>query len=441
MFAVVDVETTGGHASGHGMTEIAIVLHDGVKVVDSFSSLLNPRQPIPLSIQTLTGITPDMLEDAPLFEDIAAEVREFLADHIFVAHNVNFDYAFVRSAFARCGIDYNPRRLCSVRYSRKVEVGLRSYSLKNLCRHFEVKNEAAHRAWGDASATAQILSYLLEKDKDGHWQFLIKKNSGEFNLPANLPSEDYQNLPEEPGVYYFKDQMGLPIYIGKARNLKKRVASHFISDKETKKSQAFKREIFHIDFELTGSELLASLLEDNEIRHYWPRYNLAQKKPKKKFAVYSYYNQKGIATLAVNKITNQSGFLREFYTLHEAQAWVLQMVEKHQLDASYCGFPFSEIENDVSVEEHNRRVEMLIAELHEKGASYLIKTRGRSTEEDGFAFVEQGQLAGIGFVPRDADIRSNEDLRDFMRELRSSITTQGILSKVLEKGSYSIVTI
>ncbi len=441
MFAVVDVETTGGHASGHAMTELAIVLHDGVQVVDSYSTLLNPRQPIPIGIQTLTGITPEMIEDAPIFEDRASEIRNFLGDHIFVAHNVNFDYAFVRSAFAKCGIDYNPKRLCSVRYARKVEKGLRSYSLKNLCKHFQLTNEAAHRAWGDASVTAQLLGQLLQKDREGQWQYLIKKNSGEFNLPSNLPSEDYQALPEVPGVYYFLDQWGTPIYIGKATNLKKRVASHFISDKETKRSQAFKREIYSINFERTGSELLASLLEDHEIRHYWPTYNRAQKKPKKKFAVYVYHNQKGVATLAVNKISSQQGFLKEFHSLHEAQSWVLKMVHKHGLDAAYCGFPFSEVHTDVSAEEHNKRVEALIEEMSTNEDSFIIKTRGREPDEDGFALVEQGHLAGIGFVPRDIDIRDPEELMGYLRKLRSSITTQGILTKVLETGKYPVVAL
>tara|TARA_R110000850_G_scaffold44945_8_gene113801 strand:- start:419 stop:1747 length:1329 start_codon:yes stop_codon:yes gene_type:complete len=438
MFAVVDVETTGGHASGHGMTEIAIVVYDGMKVVDSYSTLLNPQQSIPLGIQTLTGITPEMVKEAPIFKEKAEEIRDFLGDHIFVAHNVNFDFSFVRSAFSSCGVDYNPKRLCSVRYARKVEKGLRSYSLKNLCAHFEITNEAAHRAWGDAFATAKVLGNLLEKDKDGQWQYLIKKNSGEFNLPANLPSVEYKKLPEAPGVYYFKDQSGKAIYIGKATNLKKRVASHFISDKETKRSQAFKREIYHIEYEETGSELLASLLEDNEIRQYWPKYNSAQKKPKKKFGVYAYQNQKGINMLAVNQVTRQMGFMKEFFTLHEAQTWVMQMVNKYELDAAYCGFPFSEIEHEVSLDQHNERVDTLIKDNMEYAQSFVIKTKGRSQDEDGFALIDDGQLAGIGFIPHSSDIRSHEDLRDYMRELHNSITTQGILNKVLESGRYPI---
>lgn len=441
MFAVVDVETTGGHASGHRMTEIAIVLYDGVKVVDRYQSLLNPQQPIPQSIQVLTGITPEMVEEAPLFEEVAQEIREFLGDAIFVAHNVNFDYAFVRSALAACGMDYNPKRLCSVRYARKVAKGLRSYSLSNLCKHFKIANEAAHRAWGDAEATVQLMDILLKKDTSGQWQYLIKKNSGEFNLPANLPSEDYQALPEKPGVYYFYDQAGKPIYIGKARNLRKRVASHFISEKETKRSQAFKREIYNISFEETGSELLASLLEDHEIRHYWPAYNRAQKRPKRRFAVYAFYNQKGVASLAVNKITNQQGYLREFYSHHEATGWVYDQVLKYRLNPRRCGLPEATLDEEISEEAHNAQVEQLIIDLRQESLSCLIKTPGRHAEEDGFAYVQDGQLAGMGFIPRNMDLQPSEGFRDYLRELRSSITTQGILNKVLEERRLEVMSL
>ncbi len=438
LFAIVDVETTGGHASGHAMTEIAIVLHDGTKVVDNYSQLLNPKQHIPLNIQTLTGITPDMVEDAPTFPEVADEVREFLGDHIFVAHNVNFDYSFVKSAFASVGIDYNPKRMCSVRYARRVEKGLKSYSLGNLCKHFKVNNEAAHRAWGDATATAKIMEYLLEKDKDGQWQFLIKKNSGEFNLPANLPSDDYHNLPEVPGVYYFMDNLGKPLYIGKAKNLKKRVATHFVSDKEGSKSQGFKREIFNIKFEKTGSELLASLLEDHEIRHYWPKYNRAQKNPKRKFAVYLFYNQKNVPSLAINKITSQQGYLRDFHSNSQAQSWVLKQIEEYNLNAAKCGFPFSFLDREITEEQHMTGVQRLIDDLNSQSQNLVIKTYGREPDEDGFALVKDGHLAGMGFVPHDVQISSYGELQAFTCELRSSITTQAIIRKVLEEGRYAV---
>lgn len=435
MFAVVDVETTGGHPSGHRMTEIAIALHNGIKVIDQYTTLLNPEQNIPLGIQTLTGISNHMVADAPLFEEKADEIRSFLADYIFVAHNVNFDLGFVQSAFARCGIDYNPRRLCSVRYARKVAKGLRSYSLKNLCSHFKVRNEAAHRAWGDTEATATILGYLLEMDKQGQWQHMIKRNKGEFNLPANLPSEEFHNLPERPGVYYFYNNEGKPIYIGKARNLKKRVASHFGTDKESKKSQAFKRDIVHINYELTGSELVASLLEDHEIRHYWPIHNRAQKKPKNRFGIFAFKDGAGQWCMAINRLQKQGGFLADFYSLHEAQTWLMNKVLEFKLNPGFCGFTAAYLP-DTEGENHNLNFEKFTAQLREQNSQMIIKTPGREREEDGFVLIENSQVKGIGFVSHHSDLQDPENFTDQMRPLANSVTTSAIIRKILDERLY-----
>lgn len=441
MFAIVDVETTGGYASGYNMTEIAIVISDGENILDEYSTLLNPQQHIPLNIQTLTGISDEMVEDAPLFAEKADEIRKFLGNHIFVAHNVNFDYSFVKQAFAEVGYEYNPKRMCSVRYSRKLKPGLKSYSLKNLCKHFGIDNEAAHRAWGDARATAAIIKLLYPNDEDKVWEQLVKKNSGEFNLPVNLPSKEYHDLPDSPGVYYFRDESGKPIYIGKAKNLKKRVSTHFISNKETKRSQAFKREIFHLDFELTGSELLAILLEDHEIRHYWPKYNSAQKNPKKRFGVFAFQGRKDLWTLGANRITHQNGFLQEFFTYNDALSWIQQKMMEFELIPAQCGFPHS-FYLDISEEDHQKNFQSMLDELkNQNQLNLMIKTSGRDREEDGFALVENGRFGGIGFVPKDQDIKHLDEVMDYVRVLKSSITTNSVIQRILKEGKYQTIDI
>lgn len=441
MFAVVDVETTGGYASGYNMTEIAIAISDGENIIDEYSTLLNPQQSIPLNIQTLTGITPEMVRDAPLFAEKAEEIRNFLGDHIFVAHNVNFDYSFVKAAFESVGHNYNPKRMCSVRYTRRIEPGLKSYSLNNVCKHFNLDNQTAHRAWSDARATAQLVNILYPRDTEKVWEQLVKKNSGEFNLPANLPSEEYHKLPEEPGVYYLRDETGKPIYIGKAKNLKKRVSTHFISNKETKRSQAFKREIYHVDFELTGSELLAILLEDHEIRHYWPKYNSAQKNPKKRFGVFAFQGQSGDWSLAANRISSQNGYLQEFHSHNEAMSWIQDKVVKYDLRPDKCGFPQTFLSN-ATAEHHIENFEKMLVDLkEEKNWNLMIKTHGRTLEEDGFAYVENGRFAGIGFVPKDLEVNHIEGVLDYIRTLKSSVTTNGIIKKILIEGKHQIITI
>src|ERR1700761_2040212 len=155
LYAIVDIETTGSHAAGNGVTEIAIVIHDGVKVLNFYESLVNPHTPIPYFIQRLTGIDNNMVANAPSFEEVAGQVFELLQDKVFVAHNVNFDYSFVKHHLQEAGYTLDARKLCTVRLSRKIMPGLKGYSLSKLCHQLDLNLTNHHRAGDDALATAQ----------------------------------------------------------------------------------------------------------------------------------------------------------------------------------------------------------------------------------------------------------------------------------------------
>ena len=429
MFAIVDVETTGSHASGNSMMEIAVAIHDGEKVVEEFSTLLNPNRYIPRNIRALTGITPEMVEDAPYFADVAEKVHKLLGDHIFVAHNVSFDLSFLQAAFSKFGFLFRPRCLCTVRYARKIRPGLRSYSLANLCKHFDVKNEAAHRALGDTRATAQIFSKLLELDRVNAWRELTKMNKGEFNLPANLPAWQYHKTPQKPGVYYFLDQAEKPLYIGKARNLKKRVASHFSTDKSSSRNQAFKREIYGIQYQLTGSELIAELLEDHEIRHYWPYYNHAQKRPKVKFGVYAFRDQKDRWRLGINKINRHQGFVAQFFSYNQAVEFSLSMADTYNLDRNLCGLPDMFQVGVTDPGEHNENFEEFLQKETLRHENLLLKTPGRKKGESGYIMLQKGQLKGYFFTRMDDPERHWKKILKWVKPLNSSITTDSILRR------------
>src|SRR6476620_118940 len=145
MYAIVDIETTGGYAANNGITEGAIVLHNGKEIEGRYQTLINPFQKIPNYITSLTGINQSMVADAPGFHELAVNIHRLLQDRIFVAHNVNFDYSFLKHHLQSAGLDLNSRKLCTVRLSRQVFPGLKSYSLGNLCRHFEIPIEGRHR--------------------------------------------------------------------------------------------------------------------------------------------------------------------------------------------------------------------------------------------------------------------------------------------------------
>jgi DNA polymerase III subunit epsilon len=164
MYCIVDIETTGGVKGPTRIIEVAIYRHDGQRVVDSFQSLVNPMAPIPPFISRLTGISDSMVRDAPLFTDIADSVRSVTQDAWFVAHNVQFDYNFIKKEFLWLNEQYQRRQLCTVRLSRRIFPGFKSYSLGNLCQSLDISVKDRHRADGDAAATVTLFEMLLRND-------------------------------------------------------------------------------------------------------------------------------------------------------------------------------------------------------------------------------------------------------------------------------------
>ncbi|HLA53542.1 MAG TPA: exonuclease domain-containing protein, partial [Flavitalea sp.] len=195
MYAIVDIETTGGFASGNDITEVAIIFHDGEQITGRYDTLIRPSVPIPYFIQSLTGISSEMVADAPSFGEVAAEIFEHLQGKVFVAHNVNFDYSFLKHHLGLCGFDLICPKLCTVRLARKVFPELVSYSLGSLCRQMNILIQNRHRAGGDAIATAQLFGLIIANNGTLHIEQALKKKSREQSLPPNLPKEQVEQLP------------------------------------------------------------------------------------------------------------------------------------------------------------------------------------------------------------------------------------------------------
>ena len=292
MYSVVDIETTGNGFKGQKITEISIFIFDGEKIIDEFTSLVNPEQKIPHFITNLTGITEAMVRTAPKFYEIAKKVAEITKDTIFVAHNVNFDYNIIRDEFKSLGFDFKLKKLCTVRLSRKIIPGLASYSLGNICSAEGIKISARHRAKGDAEATVEMFRRLLKRDDAFTINSFLNVKSREATLPPLLDKQVVDTLPERHGVYYFKNQQKEVIYVGKANNIKQRVISHFYDKK--KKERKMCLEIADISYTETGNELIALLHESSEIKHLYPKFNRAQRKAGEAVGLFSYEEQKGI---------------------------------------------------------------------------------------------------------------------------------------------------
>lgn len=431
LYAVVDIETTGSYAHQSGITEIGVVITDGEKIVNTYETLIDPGQGIPPYIQALTGITDEMVEGAPPFHQIADELYELLHDKVFVAHNVNFDYGFLKFAFQECKLDFRPKRLCTVRLGRKVIPGLKSYSLGKLTKELGINHGNAHRAFGDAKATADFFHMIVARDAGGAVAQSLKGNSHEMILPANLTKETFTELPSESGVYYFHDAKGKIIYIGKAKNLKKRIASHFSGNVKTRKKQDLYREVYDITVQKTGNELIAGLLEDKEIRQHWPKLNSAQKSRVTRIGVFLYEDQEENKRLAINKVRNTAPCIIEFSNIWEARSWLIQKVEKYKLNPGLCGLPdfnFEEYEDN-----HDKNLQRCLDELSDEQPTYLIHGQGRHNEELSFVWIEQGSYRGFGFYPDGFGIDSKEHVETFLIEQKETGTTRAIIAQHLEK--------
>lgn len=411
LYAVVDIETTGGHASANGITEVAINIHDENKVVESFTTLINPGQSIPVYITALTGIDDAMLVDAPTFADVALQIYQLLHDKIFVAHNVNFDYSFLKHHLSAVGYELNCRKLCTVRMSRKIIPGKASYSLGKLCSVLQIPIHHRHRAAGDADATSILFNMLLEADHEGIMAEMLKKTSKEQVLPPHLDRASISRLPDQPGVYYFKDNKGKIVYVGKAKNLRKRVISHFTGNKPNKQRQDFLRTIYNVDHVVCGTELMALILEANEIKRLWPENNRAMKRYEHKYDLYVFEDQNGYMRLAIDKHKKNNKSLQSFNSLLEGYNFLNHLIEKYQLCARLCylqktatkckahdnGQCFGACSSIETVAVYNKRLSNALDDIQSLQPSFALIDDGREEEELSCLVVENGKFYGMGY--------------------------------------------
>ena len=445
MYAIVDIETTGGHASANGITEIAICLHDGKKITKRYNTLVNPRREIPIYIRALTGITNEMVAEAPPFEDVAADICHLLHGKIFIAHNVNFDYSFVRYHLAQAGYDLQCNKLCTVRLSRKILTGAPSYSLGKLCRHLGIDNESRHRAMGDCEATAELFSMLLRNDRNDHIKQALKQHSKEQLLPPNLPKKAVQDLPNSPGVYYFHDQKGKVIYVGKAKNIKKRVSSHFTGNNPGQQRQEFLRNIHQITHQVCGTELIAFVLEAVEIKRLWPKYNRSLKRFEHAYGLYMYEDQRGYMRLAVDKYRKYTGALYTCNTMLEGRAVLNQLIEIFDLCPKLC---FIQNNTEVCsstakdkcactgtepVKTYNERINLAIAELNNALPTFAIRDEGRTDDEHSCILVEKGKFYGMGYISHYFQVENLQQLKDYITPYPGNDYIKNLVANYAEK--------
>jgi len=449
LYAIVDIETTGGVSQNGGITEVAVVVHDGCKIIDSYQTLINPGRSIPGFITGLTGISNDMVEGAPYFSEIANELLTLLRDKVFVAHNVNFDYNFLYFEFKKVGLDFNVPKLCTVRLSRKVIPGVRSYSLGSICSHLGIEITDRHRAFGDALATAHLFTLICERDHDNVVSLSLRKNSGEAFLPPNISKEKFDSLPKKPGIYYFYDKNHQVIYVGKAINIQSRFKGHFTG----KNKNSLKTDIHDVSYELAGSEFLALLLEALEIKRLWPKYNRSQKVKSVSWGIYRYEDGQGYVRFQVAKVVKGHKPLINFNSHSEAWSYLLSGVSLHRLCPKLSGIQKTpQACYDVALQKcdgacagaegvtaYNEKANQWIQSVYKNNGRILIREKGRHIQEQAAILFENGILKAYGFVDTHEDVRSPEDILNFLSPVKHVSETYSILQSFIGRQKMDMV--
>ena len=453
-FAIVDIETTGGFGAKNKITEIAIIIHDGENEVERFSTLVDPQSFIPKNITALTGITNEMVAEAPPFYEVAKRVWEMTENRVFVAHNVGFDYNIIRNEFKELGAKFQRKKLCTIRLAKKVFPGKSSYSLGVLCESLGIPLSNRHRALGDTEATAILFKRMYGLNEKKTFETELKTLNKEAKLPAKLSAEVYNSLPEKCGVYYFYNEQKDVVYVGKAKNIKKRVTQHFTSIDSSSRKNNMMREIADISYEVTGSELIALLKESEDIKTLSPKFNRAQRRIRFNVGIIQYQDQNGYLRLGIDRksITNAPSYLK-FTTQGEARQFLHQIVRKGNLCQKLVGLQTGKgpcfeqhlgmcngaCEKKECASEYNSRVKKALESHSLAEDSYLLKDVGRNTDEYSVVWVQNGAYQGYGYFFH--DIQDINVIKEGVQKAMDNRDVIGIIKSFITKNSLEIIPI
>ena len=444
MYAILDIETTGGQFNEEGITEIAIYKFDGHEIVDQFISLVNPEIPIQPFVVKLTGINNAMLRSAPKFYEVAKRIIEMTNDCVLVAHNASFDYRILRTEFRRLGYEFNVKTLCTVELSKKLLPEQTSHSLGKLVRALGIPMADRHRASGDAMATVKLFKMLLDKDLNKE----IVKEHIKFEIQKGIPPkllDIVESLPSKTGIYYIHREDGSLIFIGKSKNIKKRVNQHFTGI--TKSAKKIQNEVFTVTYEETGSELIAQLKEYQEIKINRPIYNRMSPKSNFSWSIYSEKDDNGYLNLKLKKSDGRKKEVKSYTSMQEGKDALFRITSHYQLCEKLTGLyetkthcfhhTISECDGacigKITAEEYNLRVQIFIEKNLFENKTLVIVDKGRTISERSAILVENGVYKGYAFYDLNYQINTIAVLRNIIIPMQSNRDTQNSIQSYLRK--------
>ncbi len=449
-YAIIDIEATGGSPKRDKITEVAIYLCEGEEVIDSFISLINPETEIPPFIRKLTGISNDMVSSAPIFKAVAPRIQEITEDAVFVAHNVQFDYSYIKAEFKRLGYEFRREKLCTVKLSRKIFPDLPSYSLGKLCAQLEIPLSNRHRASGDAFATVKLFNLLQKNDSEEHIQHSLSRKAIEDLLPNGMTLEFLEDLPEETGVYYFHDNKGNVIYIGRTNDIRRRVIQHFVNKTPNSKLWVMVQNTCDVSCEVTGSELIGQILESYEITRLKPKYNRQRRASAYQYGIFKTYDKEGYLNLNIRKIQKGEKTTISFGKQIHAHTSLEKAAKQYRLCARLSGLEASKLkknqacmytkqrlckgacEGKEDAKSYNYRVHRALSLFEYKDPNFMIVGEGRTIHEKSVVCIENSQFIGFGYFEPEVE-PTIEVVKDGLRYYPQNPYIDKIIQKYLTK--------
>lgn len=447
MYAILDIETTGGKYDEEGITEIAIYRHDGETITDQFSSLVNPQIEIQPFVQKLTGISGKMLQNAPKFYEIAKRVVQITEDCVIVAHNAAFDYRILQTEFRRLGFTFERKSLCTVSLSQLLLPDQPAYSLGKLVRNLGIPFSDQHRAQGDAKVTVKLFELLLEKD--------LQKNILKAHISSEHPNkvppkflEVIDGLPSEMGVYYIHNSKNEIIYIGKSNNIKKRILNHLTG--KSKKARVIQNEIHKVTFALTGGELVSLLKEQNEIKTNAPKLNKAMKyrifpmgirlddsveypeliveQIKKEHTYFSVYKNSKSAKSAIFNWTENYGICLKKTSLSNKTGTCF-LHEVNKCDGACTG--------KETPDSYRKKIKLLLADFEYPFSDFIITSKGRKLGESSFIYIKGNVFLGYGYYELNHQIKNDKQIMSRLISMEDNPDVQKLIRSFLSRKKYN----
>lgn len=339
---LVDIETTGGSFRNSRIIEVAAIRYEGGEVVDQFQTLINPEVAIPYFITNMTGISNGDVALAPTFSEIAEQLEEMMQGAVFVAHNVRFDYSFLRHEFAQVGIDFKPKLLCTVRLSRALYAQQKGHSLKAIIVRHNIEVQDRHRALADATAMLRFIQIAYDEHGEEVFTEAVGRQFKTQSLPVHLENEAIEDISNKPGVYVFEDEAGNPVYVGKSVTLKKRIQSHFSSDVRATKEMKIAQNTHNVRVIETDNELEALLLESQMVKQLLPVYNQQLRRTSSHAVIIKELSEDGYFTLShktadLSMMDNLSSIYGVFQSRMKAKNKLEDIAKTYQLCPKLLG--------------------------------------------------------------------------------------------------------